>query len=199
MLIPNWCSAQESTIPSVELELGDSPEETYDLNALDFIERRRTRFSILGIPFSRQSTWVPVVGKYRYDLDYDAFFERVGAPELARKQRSTNTWSTVLSVGGLAMIMVGIFTPLALKNDNQVTTTGLVVGGSIAFGGLVISSAGPMMWRQVITASEARELAESYNTSLAERIRRGEADTRMQHSLTLPISGSDWIGYQLQF
>lgn len=197
---PNLCRAQGSTTtnPPVELELGDTPEETYELNALNFIEARRSRASIAGIPLARHTVWVPVLGKYRYDLDYDDFFERVGEPALAQKQRSIDTWSTILTLGGFAVVLVGIFTPLALKSNNEVTPTGLVVGGSVVLGGLAISSAGTLMWRPAVPAQEAMELAQLYNTSLAERIRRGEAADATQRSFALQSRG-EWIGYQLRF
>jgi hypothetical protein len=199
LLAPNLCRAQTGAIPPVELELGDTPEETYDLNALDFIEVRSNRFAIVGIPIVRHAVWVPVVGKYRYDLSYSDFFERVGEPELARKQRSINTWSTVLSLGGSIVMLVGIFMPMALRSNNEVTTTGLVLGGSLIVGGLVMCGTGNMIWRPVASANEAMVLAERYNMVLPERIRQGEADARVQQSVALPLSGAEWLGYQMHF
>lgn len=198
LLAPSVCRAQTGAIPPVELELGDSPEETYALNALDFIEVRSNRFAIVGIPIVRQAVWVPVVGKYRDDLSYSDFFERVGEPELARKQRSLNTWSTVLSLGGGIVMLVGIIMPMALRSNNEVTTTGLVLGGSLIVGGLAMSSTGTMIWRPVASANEATLLAERYNIVLAERIRQGEADAQQQ-SVALPFSGAEWIGYQMHY
>jgi hypothetical protein len=160
--------APAGSIPK-ELAQGETPQETWELNALGLVHSRETRASFLGIPIVRVETWTPVVGKYRYSLSRTDFYVRAGRPDLAARQSARDTTSDALFYGGFLVAVGGIALPLLLQGDH-LDDRGVLLGAGVFLGGMVIGNVGAALSGPVVDQAEASVLAQRYNDALQRRV-----------------------------
>jgi hypothetical protein len=147
-----------------KLAQGDSPAETYDLNALGLVHMK-SGWSL----FSPSEWWRPVRGKYRDAMTYVDFFEAVGRPDLASAQASHNTVSDVLFYGGLLVLAGGIV--VAVHGGTSQSTAETYAGLGTAGGGLVCSIVGGAISGPIVNEDEAARMADGYNLELGAHLR----------------------------
>jgi hypothetical protein len=141
------------------LKPGDTPAETYDLNALALVHMKAG-----WALFSPSEWWRPVRGKYRDAMTFVDFFDAVGRPDLAASQSLRNTWSDVLFYGGLIALAGGIV--VAAHGATSQARTETYAGLGLAGGGLACSIAGGAISGPIASEEEASRLADAYNQSL---------------------------------
>ncbi|WP_434391256.1 hypothetical protein [Melittangium boletus] len=173
---------------------GLSPEEQYEQSYIGFDDF--VAVSTGSMSLARRFT-VPFEGKFKKPLEGKSFYEKVGRQDLVESYDKKMNIKVLLGVAGGASILGGFIyafsTNSAPREDcqlgpdfsacidrgmaqtsNQISSVGTAIGISAV--GVALLSTGIFINAHPVSPSEARELADTYNTQLKSEL--GLSDER---------------------